>query len=172
MQAYNPENDPLLAQARGLLDTAVEAAAAAYDPMCEQFPSLDAAFSKAYQQGRWGLIVTIACVYIAAARLQNLALGEARELALMNEVSAHLEAWDAEHARACFENCKEFFGPNYEGLAARGLEQRYLASDTIGIWIAWNILGHGPQTDDEVHFVRTIGVALTHGFFGWWTIKS
>ena len=170
--AQAPDKDFLLAQAKGLLDTAIEAAAAAFDPMVEQFPSLDPAFSKAYDEGRWTLIVTIACVYIAAARLQNLELGQDRELALMGEVSVGLAAWDAENARACFENCKEFFGPNYESLAARGLEPRFLASDTIGLWIAWNILGHGPQTDDEVHFVRTIGVAITHGFFKWWSVPS
>jgi hypothetical protein len=172
MQAGNIENDPLLKQARSLVDTAKDVAKASYEPMLEQFPSLEPFLSKAKEGKRWGLIVTTACVYMAAARLQNLELGPVREAALMTEVSRRLEAWDLINAHACFENCKQFFGRNFEALTARGHEPRFIASDTIGLWIAWNIFNRAPESEDEGQFVRTIGVAITHGFFGWWDFKA
>jgi hypothetical protein len=171
MQTGSTENDPLLVQARSLVDTAKDVAKAAYEPMLEQFPSLAPFLSKAKEGKRWNLVVTTACVYMAAARLQNLELGQVREAALMTEVSRRLEVWDVVNAHACFENCKQFFGQNFEALTQRGHEPRFVASDTIGLWIAWNILDRAPQSEEEGQFVRTMGVAITHGFFSWWDIK-
>ena len=161
-------NDPLLPQAKTLVDTARAAAIRTYKPMVDQFPSVLVGFAAVQGETKWELIVTTASVYIASARLRNLELGDSREQLLMTEVSAQLEAWDSVNALPCFENCKTFFGPTFEQLTANGNEPRFISSDTLGLWIAWNILGRAPKSEDEGRFVRTIGVAITHGFFNWW----
>ena len=165
-----PDDEPLLPQANALVDAARAFASRAYTPAAAEYPSLG--LTKAGGKEHWDLIVPTACVYIAAARLNNLELGAAREQKVMGVVSARLEAWDAANALACFDNCKDFFGKNFEALTARGHEARFIASDTIGLWLAWNLLERAPQSDDERRFVRGMGVAVTHGFFGWWDTKA
>lgn len=170
VMSKTPGDEPLLPQAKALVDAATAFARRAYLPAASEYPSLG--LTKAGGKEHWDLIVSVAAVYIAAARLNNLELGAAREATLMGVVTEHLEAWDAANALACFENCKEFFGKNFEALAARGHEPRFIASDTIGLWLAWNLLERAPQSDDERRFVRGVGVAATHGFFGWWDVKA
>jgi hypothetical protein len=165
--ASPPSPDPLMGQADSLVATAKAAATQAYAPMFEQFGFLREFISSDSGKKRWHLIVTIAGVYIAAARLRNFEFGEAREQMLMTRVSNRLEQWDLVNARPCFENCKTFFGQNFELLTQAGHEERFVASDTIGLWIAWSIMNRAPA-EQEWEFVRTIGVALTHGFFSWW----
>lgn len=165
-----PGDEPLLPQAKALVDAALAFASRAYTPAAAEYPALG--LTKAGGKEHWDLIVSIAAVYIAAARLNNLELGAARAQKIMGVVSERLAAWDAANALACFENCKKFFGKNFEALAARGHEQRFIASDTIGLWLAWNLLERAPQSDAEKRFVRGMGVAVTHGFFGWWDAKA
>ena len=168
MQGDSLEQDPLMVRAKALVQTAREVGTGSYAPMLDQFPSLEPALAKKRAEGYWDFLVAIACIYIAAARLQNMQLGKEREEPLLVEVSASMHEWDAVNARAAFENCKEFFGHNFEMFSARGDDPRYITSDAIGGWIAWNLFGHAPETDDEAQFMRRIGVGITHGFFGWW----
>jgi hypothetical protein len=172
VQAYSPETDPLLPRAKALVTTAREVGVGSYEPMVSQFPSLAADFAKKHAAGHWEFIIATAGIYIAAARLQNLQVGAQRELALMGEVSVGLAEWDPVNARACFENCKDGFAKNFEALTAQGVEPRFLAAGSIGLWVAWNILDRPPQTEEEGDFVSRIGGAITHGFFGWWNLPA
>lgn len=172
MQAYTPENDPLMAQAKNLVKTAREVGVGSYQPILDQFPGLEADFAKKRADGYWDFIVAIACVFIAAARLQTLQLGPERESALMGQISADLAAWDPVNARPCFEDCKKTFGRNFEVLTERGLEPQFLTTVSIGLWVAGNILGRAAATEDEELFISRIGAAVTMGFFGWWTVTQ
>ena len=104
---------------------------------------------------------------MAATRLNNLRLGDIREDKLMNVVSKRLNEWmpDGIH---CFDDCKGFFEAEFDRLNATGYEPRFVASDAVGLWIAWNLLGRSPKTEEELQLVRTTGILATTPFFDWW----
>lgn len=107
---------------------------------------------------------------MASSRLNDLRIGDSREERLMETVAESLVEWNSDGIRA-FEDCKGLFETEYDRLAAAGHKPRFLAADAVGKWIAWNILGRVPQTQDECMLVRTTGALVTHTFFDWWKAK-
>lgn len=156
-------DDPLLERADTLVQSANISAISMFTPMLDEYPCLRAA-----KPEDWDYNLTIAGVFMAATRLRNLRLGEAREQKLMDKVHERFTQWDAKNAGRAFEDCKSFFDKNYDALRNAGHEPRFIASDTIGLWIVWNVFGRAPQTDDERKLVRVIGAMTTHAFFDWW----
>ena len=157
-------------QANALVPAAKKAATTALPPMEAKFPFLETIVKTADDRRWWDILLTIACIYIAATRLRNLGLGEARETKLMGRVTERLNELNPK-AHAAFDDCKEFFDRTYEALTAAGHEERFIGSDSIGLWIASNLLDRGPESQDELAFVRAIGAVITHGFFRWWDKK-
>lgn len=134
-----------------------------FTPLLDQFPFLGKVDVK-----HWDFIVTVAGVFIAATRLNNLKLDSNREDVLMDIVATKLQEWDRDSLRA-FEDCKSLFEREFDQLTAAGHESRFVGSDALGIWIVWNILGRQPQTQEEIEFVRAVGAMTTHNFFELWT---
>jgi hypothetical protein len=167
----NLNADPLMDRADILVKNAETAAAAAFQPMEAKFAFIKTVIKGADDRKWWDIVLTIAAVYIAAARLQNLEVGEARETALMTKVTERLLELNP-NAIAAFDDCKEFFDRTYDALTASNHEERFIASDSIGLWIAWNLLDRTPESQDEWAFVRAIGAVITHGFFNWWGQKG
>ena len=48
---------------------------------------------------------------------------------------------------------------------------QYLAADALGAWIAANLLGHLPTTDDEGKLAHVVGAFVVHAFFDWWDVS-
>ena len=159
-----------MGQANELVRIANAAAVAAFAPSEAKFPFLKEVIAVPDDIKWWDAVLTIAAVYIAATRLRNLELGDSRETKLMARVSERLVEFNA-NALAAFEDCKEFFGTNFDALTAQGHDPRFIASDSIGLWIAWNLLDRRPNSQDEWDFVRGIGAMITHSFFSWWDQK-
>lgn len=155
--------DPLLARADILVRAANTNATLVFSSLSDQF-----LFLRDTDVVHWDFILTVAGVFIAVTRLHNLQLGETRERKIMTRVSERLAQWNATHGRQGFEHCKEFFERTYNGLSATAHEPRYVASDAIGAWIVWDIVGHAPENEDERKLTRRIGVIVTHEFFNWW----
>ena len=160
-------NDPLLLRAEALVPTARASAKPARESALAKFEFLRQFIGKPEDEAWWEIVFTIAAVYIAAARLNNLGVGEAREALLMGAVTERLLEMNA-NALTAFDDCKAFFGRNFDALTERGHEERFIASDSIGLWVAWNMMDRAPETEQEASFMRGLGVAITHGFFGWW----
>jgi hypothetical protein len=165
--AQDGDDDPLTLRADILVATAKAMAKPARESALAKYAFLNKFIATPDDEAWWQIVFTIAAVYIAAARLQNLAVGEARETKLMARVTAHLLELNP-NAMAAFEDCKEFFGRSFEALTASAHNPRFVTSDSIGSWAAWNMMDRGPETEDEAQFVRGLGVAITHAFFGWW----
>jgi hypothetical protein len=165
-----PSDDPLMGQADTLVAAAHTAGGAALAPLQGQFAFLKKLIATPEDRRWWDILLTIACVYIAATRLRNLDLGAARETKLMARVSERLTELNP-NAQEAFEDCKEFFTTTYEALSTAGHEARFVASDSIGLWIASNLLDRPPESPEELTFVRSVGAVVTHGFFRWWDKK-
>ncbi|HXH24685.1 MAG TPA: hypothetical protein VNI78_05510 [Vicinamibacterales bacterium] len=156
-------DDPLTERAGNLVQAANINAVSMFTPLLDRFPSL-----RDVDTEQWDFILTVAGVFMAASRLNNLRLGNAREERLMEIVAADLNRWNADGIRG-FEDCKGLFEREFDRLTAAGHEPRFVAADAVGTWIVWNVLGRSPQTDEECQLVRATGALVTHAFFDWWT---
>lgn len=159
---FGTASDPLEARAATLVDAARLNATGAFEPLLDRH-----AFLAEVDLGDWDFIVTVAGVFIAASRLASSEVREEIQDQLMVVVAEKLDTLDS-RGLAAFEDCKGLFEREYDRLERSGHEPRFIAADALGIWIAWNVLGHAPASEDEVAFVRGIGSLVTHAFFDWW----
>lgn len=159
---FKSKEDPLQKQADTLVSAAAINATSVFVPLLDKFPFLGKA-----DVVHWDFIVTIAGVFMGASCLANLHVGVTREKRLMETVSKHLEKkyQDGIHA---FEDCKGFYESEYDRLAAAGHDPKFLASDAVGKWIMWNVLGRAPESHEECMLARIIGGMVIHAFFDWW----
>jgi hypothetical protein len=68
---------------------------------------------------------------------------------LEKKVAVCLVRLHPEIARPAFEKCKSFLDKTYYDLLNAGYEPQLVASDTIGGWVVWAILGHPAKTEQE-----------------------
>jgi TPR repeat protein len=158
------DDDPLIEQADTLVHVATGAAIGMFMPLFERFSVIHKVNEKQFD-----FFVTIASVFIAATRLRNLNLGESREGRLMDIVSKHLAEWNPKHGFDAFEDCKSFFDRKVAEVS-HASDPHFATADTIGAWVAWNILNRPPETKEDLSLVRAVGVMIVHGFFSWWDI--
>jgi len=159
------KDDPLRDNAERLVPSANVYAISLFIPTLDQFPWL-----RKVEPGQWDFVVTIASVFMAATRLQNLKIGDVRQQELMNIVARGLVHWDPNNGIRGFEDCKAMFERTFDGLTNDAQhEPRFIASDSVGLWTVWNLLGRTPEAEEERKLVRTIGAHITHTFFSWWT---
>ena len=121
---------------------------------------------------QWDWVFTIAGVFVAATRLNSLDLESSRKEKILEMVAQKLTAWKPD-GPAGFEDCKTFFERNYDRLAVMDEYKsnlRFLSSDSVGSWMAWNLLGHAPESEDEMKLIRMVGGFVVHSFFDWWKI--
>lgn len=160
---FKKVDDPFQKQANNLVSAARISAVGLYMPLLDRFPSLQSVTVK-----DWDFIVSIAGVFVAATRLNNLKISSDSEDSLMEIVAAKLQELDVDSIRA-FEDCKYFFEKEYDRLTGVGHEAAYVASDAIGLWIVWNLFKRQPKSKEEIELVRIIGAVVTHNFFNWWS---
>lgn len=161
---FGQRKDPLDERANNLVSAARMNATAAYASLSKQHPIL-----LQTEINSWDFIITIAGVFIASTRLNNLRIGGDREDRLMAQVANDLNTWD-QNAIGAFEDCKELFEREFDRLSAIGHDPKFVASDALGLWIVWNLFNRRPHTGDEIALVRSVGALVTHAFFTWWTI--
>jgi hypothetical protein len=158
------KSDPLRGKAERLVSSASVNAVTMFLPMLDQHPLL-----KKVDPEQWDFLLTIAGVFMAATRLQNLQLRDDRQRELMEVVAHCLTAWSPENGIRGFEDCRAMFERTFDALTSTQHESRFIASDSIGSWIVWNLLGRSPEAEEERKLVRAIGVSVVHNFFSWWS---
>lgn len=159
---FGKKPDPLLDRAAGVVQAAQINAVGMFTPLLERFPML-----RQVDTEHWDFILTVAGVFMATTRLNNLRIGDAREDKLLEVVAERLNEWKTDGIRG-FEDCKGLFEPEFNRLERAGHDPQFVAADAVGKWIVWNVLGRPPQTDEECMLVRTTGGMTTHAFFDWW----
>jgi hypothetical protein len=159
---FGEKQDPLQEKAATLVQAARASAVGMFVPLLDRFPALREA-----DPDHWDFVLTIAGTFMAATRLNNLGIGDAREEKLMEIVAVQLSEWKPDGIRG-FEDCKGFFESEFDRLSAAGHPVRFVASDAVGKWIVWNVLGRPPETEEECTLVRTTGTMVTHSVFDWW----
>lgn len=160
--------DPLLRSAEGLVGAANVIGVTSYTQFGGELQIIYKIDTE-----QWDWVFTIAGVFIAATRLNNLDVESSRQEKILEVVAKKLAAWKPD-GLAGFEDCKAFFERTYDGLATLDEYRRdpqLLASDSIGAWMAWNLLGHAPESEDEKKLIRLVGISVTHAFFDWWKLN-
>lgn len=159
---FGPKQDPLFNQANTLVPAACITATNLFVPLLDKFP-----FLRDCNVEHWDFIVTVAGVFIGSSRLNNMRIGEDREDRLMETVAKALTNWNSDGIRA-FEDCKQLYENEYDRLASSGHDKRFIASDAVGKWIVWNVLGRAPRSPAEASLIRTSGALVINAFFNWW----
>ena len=160
-------DDPLLKQADTLVQVAETNAISAFTPLLKKF-----SFLREVDEERWAFILTIASVFIAVNQLANLGLGENRQRKLMGRVGAKLIQWDPSNGRRGFEDCASFYERTLNAFAREGDDPRFVASDPLGFWVVWNVLGRPPESEEERRLVRTVGGMIHYTFLNWWKERA
>jgi hypothetical protein len=155
--------DTLRERAERLVPSANIHATSLFVPMLDQFPLL-----RDVKPDQWDFVVTIASVFIAATRLRNLKTEGASEEKLMEMVAHGLADWDQKNGIRGFEDCKAIYERTFDALTNSHADPRFIASDALGWWTVWNLLGREPKGEEDLRLVRTIGGATVHTFFSWW----
>lgn len=159
---FKPKEDLLQKQAATLIPAARVNATSMFVPLLDKFP-----FLRDVDVEHWDFELTVAGVFMAASCLNQLRLGDVREENLMATVAESIAQWKPDGIQG-FEDCKGLFEIEYDRLAAAGHEPQFIASDAVGKWIVWNVLGRAPETEAECILVRATGAMVTHCFFDWW----
>jgi fructose-1,6-bisphosphatase len=160
------KNDGLRTQAENLVTAAEIQATAAYTSVGDRFNLV-----YSISTDRWDSVLTVAGVFIAATRANQIDLPDAQIDSLMEIVASNLNSWRPEGV-AAFEDCKAFFDQTFDALEkdpSYRSQSELVASDALGGWIVWNLVEHAPESEQERGLVRTLGILLTHSFFGWWS---
>jgi hypothetical protein len=158
-------DDPLLRQADTLVQAAETYAIETFTPLLKNF-----SFLREVDKNHWDFLLTIAGVFIAVTRLGNLRLGEKRQRKLMGKVGMKLTQWNPTNGRRGFEDCASFYERTFDALTSAGGE--FVASDALGSWVVWNVLGRPPHSEEERSLVRTVGGMISHTFSNWWEEKA
>jgi hypothetical protein len=159
---FGSKEDPLKERAESLVSGAQISAVSSFTPSLDRFD-----FLQDVKPDDWDYFVTVATVFMGATRLNNLQITESREDKLMEIVAGHLNEWNGNGIRG-FEDCKGLFETEFDRLTQAGHDPKFIASDSVGKWIVWNISGRVPQSDQECLLVRSIGALVTHSVFDWW----
>ena len=140
-------------------------AASSYTTAAAKFPTILKIDTK-----HWDFILAIGGVFVGISQLNHESLSEHSKDSTLDIVSAAVTAWQTDGPKA-IEDCRQFVDRTYDGLESLpeyGRDPQFLFSDSLGIWVIWNLFGHAPSTDEETQLVRVLGAMLVHSFMYWW----
>ncbi|MBX3348168.1 MAG: hypothetical protein KF747_05420 [Nitrospira sp.] len=162
---FSKKPDPIFQQAETLVSAANILGISSYTKFADDLPIVNS-----IETEHWDWVFTIAGVFVALTRLNAMNLESNTKEKVLEIVGHKLGDWKPD-GLAGFEDCKTFFDRTYDNLAKMDhyrSDNRFLASDSLGGWMTWNLLGHAPESEDERGLIRTTGSFVTHSFFGWW----
>jgi len=157
-----PNRDSLAESASTLVTTANTHAVASYTLVLDRFP-----FLEELSLTLWDFLFTVAAVFVANEHLRNYRIDDATRSAVTETIDASLEEWDR-NALAAYEDLRQFLYDECEKSDEAERSSEFFLSDTIGAWVAINLLGRQLKTDEECEFVRAIGFAMTAIFLEFW----
>ncbi len=161
-RVLDSKQDQLLDRSKNLVHAAHINAIGMFTPLIDKFP-----FLREADVEHWDFVLSIAGVFMAVTNLNNLKIDHDLENRLMEIVTKDLVEWNSDGIRG-FEDCKNLFESEFDRLTTAGHKPKFIASDALGKWIVWNVLGRAPQTNEECLLVRTVGIMITHVFLDWW----
>ncbi len=146
-------------QARRLMPAVQKLAAAAYDPLTQQYPEL-AIFMKDIPESRWTFFFITASIGVTFM-LAPVQVAEAAQSQVCDTVAAALEAW---HPQG-YEALEDFLK-----FVREKLQQELEMPAAIGTWLLWNLKQSQPSSE-ELSLAWPLGLFFLHSFKDWWEIE-
>jgi len=131
--------DPLLKQADTLVHVAEINANSAFTPLLKKFSFLRESRCK-----------TLGFHPDDCGRVR-----ENRQRKLMGKVGAKIE------------DCAAFYERSLNAFASEDDDPRFVASDSLGFWVVWNVLGRPLESEEERRLVGTIAEIINNPFLVW-----
>ena len=159
--------DPLLERAENLINAANILGIGSYTDFSADLPIVNKIDTE-----HWDWVFTIAGVFVADSRLNTDDLEGSRKQQIHDLIMQKLASWKPDGLGG-LHDCKIFFERTYDSLAKINeykSDPQFLSSDCLGAWMAWNLLGHAPESDDERKLSRMAGAFVTRSFRDWWKI--
>lgn len=159
----------LVGRAQSLANMAEASAVSSFVPMLDQFPSLRRVDPK-----RWDQVLTIAGIFVATSRLNQINIAVAERNSLLDIVMNEALQWNT-HSAEAFDDCRVFVDRSYDAVARNlpvDTDRSYHFSDALGSWIVWNLFNHAASSDEEWQMVRVLGGAVVHEFYSWWEVNN
>jgi len=135
-----------------LVTQASTAAVSIFLPMADRF-----SFLTDVQTDDWDFFLTVACIFGSALHLSSTAFSSEDKVRLRGRILTTLDKWNAQGASA-FLDCERLFWKTHDSLSRGGHDTTFLNPDSLGTWVAWNLLGRAPQSESELQFTRTVGL--------------
>jgi len=116
---FGQKQDPLLERVGNLVQAAHINAVGMFTPLLDRFLVL-----KEANVEHWDFVLTIAGVFMAATRLNNLRIGDVREKKLMEIIAKDIAERYPDGIQG-FEDCKGLFESEFDRLTAAGHESNH-----------------------------------------------
>jgi hypothetical protein len=83
------------------------------------------------------------------------------------DIGTKLHAWEPAQLHAV-EDCGQYVEAGFSQTGEVTKDTRDLFTALVGKWVALNVLGRAPETDDECNFAYAAGNLAVTGFLSWW----
>jgi len=167
---FRKKPDPLLERAGNLINAANILRIGSYTDLSAELPIVNNIDTE-----QWDWVFTIAWVFVAVNPLNTNADDlETSTKEKIREVNTQkLAAWKPDGLEG-LQDCQTYFKKTYERLAmldSYKSDSRFLSSDSLGMWMTWNLIKHAPESEDERKLSRMTGAFVANAFVDWWKIS-
>ncbi|MDP3092119.1 MAG: hypothetical protein Q8N04_15705 [Nitrospira sp.] len=167
---FRKKPDPLLERAENLINAANILGIGSYTDLSAKLPIVNNIDTE-----QWDWVFTIAGVFVAVNRLNSNAnrIEASTKEEIHDVVTQKLAAWKPDGLGG-LQDCQAFFKKTYEQLSTLDSyksDPSLLISDSLGMWMTWNLIKHAPESEDERKLARMTGAFAFHAFVNWWKIS-
>jgi hypothetical protein len=155
--------DPLEVPAKRLVWAARSLATSSFTQVASRFP-----FVAEYKPHDWDFFVAAGGVSVALNALLKRVQPD-RFKSVYAVIVPDLHQWDPQSEYAIVD-CQRFVRRTLNEVTSQPTSAelpRYLAVDSLGIWVLWNLMRREP-TDKEAQAARSVGGLLAQSFDSWW----
>ncbi len=158
-------DDPLRAQAKRLVPAASIAAISSFMPLLDRYPLLRNANVK-----DWDFFATAAATCVGIVRLIHTVHPD-RFKSLYAAILPELHRWSPQGEDAVLD-CQKFIKLGADANRSDGADKQFLTTDSLGMWVLWNLIQRQPSSDGGAQVAHAIGRCLVAHFHDWWASDS
>ena len=155
----------LLENAKTLIPSITLVSVINYDELLEKYLVL-----KNMKETDWNFYFAVAAVAAATVGLEKVNIKSKLKSTISKIYGKALEEWNPKWDES-FKDCYTFLYEHIEIFDTPEYEKHpgFRVSDTLGLWLAWNLLSYRPTTNNELELIRPLGLLVTSEFIRWWT---
>lgn len=118
----------------------------------------------------WDFVLTIAGIFVAVSQLNHESIPKQDKDTILDSLTNAAIKIYPDSIDAC-DDCRNFVDRTYDELTKEKEYQsnpQFLFSDSLGVWVVWNLFGHASSNENERKLIRVLGGFFVHSFISWW----